>query len=269
MLPQRIDSAVPTEALVLAYRRLLDCRIGEQPSSLEAIPVRSFRRQLELIRLHAGGATSLRDWLTGRRRNTVVLTFDGGSASDRRVAMPLLLDRGMRADFFVCPSDIGGPGASTWAELRQMAAAGMSIQSRGYDATPLTRLGPAHLRESIRAARLEIEVRIGSPVTLLAPPAGLMPQRMLTIAQECGYGHVVGTRPGWLRRPAKQVASGATAIPRVAVRWATDDQQFCRWIDGERGSLLRQQVRHGAASLAESLLGTRTSTDPSNFRGLP
>ena len=245
------NPASHSDAIVLMYHALADGRRGAvQQDPHYSVPAAAFRRQLNEIKRSAGGATSVRDWLGSARRESVMITFDDGHLSDRRIALPLLLDHGMRADFFINPANVGRPGYADWSHLREMAAAGMSIQSHGYEHRYLTQLAPQQLRESLRAARLEIEVRIGSPVFLLAPPGGRAPRHLLAIARECGYTHVLGSRPGWMRRDKPD-----QVLPRVAITADVAERQFQDWVAGRSGSMLRPAARYGALALAKRLLG--------------
>jgi peptidoglycan/xylan/chitin deacetylase (PgdA/CDA1 family) len=110
----------------------------------------AFAQQLALCARAAGAVVSARDWLAGR--SGVVVTFDDGDVSNHRVAFPMLAEARATADFFVNPAQVGTPGYATWAELREMAENGMSIQSHGLDhGVFLTALPPARLREDLRA----------------------------------------------------------------------------------------------------------------------
>jgi peptidoglycan/xylan/chitin deacetylase (PgdA/CDA1 family) len=207
-----------------------------------------FRDQLRQIA--AIGACSARDWLRDGERRPVLLTFDDGHASNYGLALPALVEHGLRADFFVNPGNVGKPGFASWAQLREMDAAGMSIQSHGYDHVYLTSLGVDALRERLHAARIRIEDGIGSAVTLLAPPGGRMPAGLAGIARQCGYRHVLSSRPGRIR-----ASRGAAILPRLAITTAVDAHRFQAWIGGKRTALAREQLRHGALSLAKELLG--------------
>ena len=212
-------------------------------------------KKLDRIVRQAGGAGSARDWLQGvhpasAHGTSVLLTFDDGDASNHRLAVPMLVDRGMRADFFVNPSTVGSAGFVGWGELRDMSDAGMSIQSHGYDHRYLTHLTTTALRDSLQAARIEIEDRVGMPVRLLAPPGGRMPAGLAGIARECGYSHVLASRPGRIVRSAE-----AIALPRMAVTAGTTGAVFARWIRGDRGALAIHAMRYATLRMAKRLLG--------------
>ena len=206
-----------------------------------------FSRHLALCARRGGAVVSARDWLAGR--GGVILTFDDGDVSNHRVAFPLLAAAGATADFFVNPAQVGTPGYATWAELREMAEGGMSIQSHGLDHRVfLTELPPARLRDDLRRARLEIEEHVGRPVTRLAPGGGRQPAALGVVAREAGYTHVVNSRPGRVRPDA-----GPT-LGRLAVTSRLDDATLESWLRGGR-ALVSAQVRHAVLHLAKRALG--------------
>lgn len=208
-----------------------------------------FRGQLQRIG-RAGGACSVRDWLRDGERRPALVTFDDGHASNHEVAFPALGEHGMRADFFVNPANVGKPGFATWAQLREMSDAGMSIQSHGYDHTYFTDLAAPVLRDSLHAARMRIEDGVGAAVTLLAPPGGRMPAGLVGIARQCGYRYIVSSRPGRLA-----VSQRTSILPRLAVTAPLDPRRFNAWVDGGATSILRERLRYGSLSLAKQLLG--------------
>lgn len=208
-----------------------------------------FRAQLRRIATAGGGACA-RDWLADAASERVLLTFDDGHVSNHWVAFPALAESGMRADFFVNPGNVGSAGYASWQDLREMSDAGMSIQSHGHDHVYLTTLDPRTLRDRLRAARQRIEDGVGAPVTLLAPPGGRMPADLAAIARECGYRHVLSSRPGRIAdvRPAH-------VLPRLSVTAAIDERRFAAWIAGDAMALAREQFRYGALALAKRVLG--------------
>jgi peptidoglycan/xylan/chitin deacetylase (PgdA/CDA1 family) len=212
-----------------------------------AVALPRFAEQLALCQGIGGAAVSARDWLSGRAG--VILTFDDGHASNHRLGFPALRAAGAGADFFVNPAQVGTTGFATWPELRQMAEAGMSIQSHGLDhRNYLTTLSPSRLREDLRRARLEIEENIGQPVTLLAPPGGRAPRNLERIAQEVGYTHVFGSNPAPIRRDRRHTHG------RFAVTAGLQQRDFESLLRGGRARV-RAQLRHAVLAVAKRALG--------------
>ena len=236
----------PASTLALMYHA-----VGDTPDAPGDAHYRisrgNLRRQLTLCAAH-GALVSARDWLAGG--DGTILTFDDGDASNYAEALPLLLDADARADFFVNPASVGTRGFLTWAQLREMAALGMSIQSHGYEHRYLTSLPPRELEASLVRARLQIEHEIGAPVGLLAPPGGRMPAHLDVIAHACGYAHVLCSRPGRVRR-----ADSVRALPRLAMLATLSPATLERWLGG--GGMLRLRTRYAALDLAKRAIGDR------------
>src|SRR6185503_16689154 len=187
-------AAAARDTIALMYHAVEDARTTGADPHYTVTPQR-FSEQLALCLRLGAAVVSARDWLAGRAG--VVFTFDDGHLSNHRVAFPALRAASAAADFFVNPAQVGTEGFATWAELREMAEGGMSIQSHGLDhGHYLTALSPSELRDELRRARLEIEQHVGQPVTLLAPAGGRAPAALASIAREVGYRHVLGSRPG-------------------------------------------------------------------------
>jgi peptidoglycan/xylan/chitin deacetylase (PgdA/CDA1 family) len=213
-----------------------------------AVDLPRFSAQLALSIRHGGGVITANDWLGGRRG--VIFTFDDGLASDYAVAFPALAQAGARADFFVNPKQVGTPGYATWAQLREMSDAGMSIQSHGLDHSYyLTDLSPYHLREDLKRSRLEIEQQMGRPVTLLAPPGGRSPAMLEYVARECGYTHVLDSKPGRI------VSEQEHTLSRMAVTANLPLMELESWLLRRGTAILRLQVRYSVLDLAKRAFG--------------
>lgn len=240
------DTPYMSSSVALMYHALGDA-VDPAADAHYTVDVRRFSEQLALCIQVAGAAISARDWLAGR--SGAILTFDDGHQSNHHVGMPLLLAAGATADFFVNPAQVGTTGFATWSELREMAEANLSIQSHGLDHRHfLTELSPLRLRDELRRARLEIQERVGRPVTLLAPAGGRTPARLLQVAQEVGYTHVLNSRPGTIHR------GQAGMLPRLAVTAKLDSATLESWLR-QGSALLSAQVRYSVLGLAKAVAG--------------
>jgi peptidoglycan/xylan/chitin deacetylase (PgdA/CDA1 family) len=215
-----------------------------------AVGAERFVEQIDACLRIGRGAISARDWLAGR--DGVIVTFDDGHESNHRTAFPALARVGATADFFVNPAQVGTEGFATWADLREMAAGGMSIQSHGLDHSHyLTALSPTALRSELQRAREEIEANVGKPVRLLAPVGGRCPPRLAEIAGEAGYSHVLDSRPGRIR------ANGKRTLGRFAVTAGLQLATLESWIRGGRAAVAAE-VRYAVLDAAKRLLGDGT-----------
>jgi peptidoglycan/xylan/chitin deacetylase (PgdA/CDA1 family) len=244
--PDPSNSDAPFATIALMYHAIGDGDADAQDPHYSVSPAR-FDAHLDTIAALAGGGTSARDWLE-HPSSRVILTFDDGHVSNHRLAFASLRAHAMSADFFVNPGRVGEAGLASWSELREMAAAGMSIQSHGWNHTYFTDLAPAELRQDLLRSRSLIEDKIGQPVTLLAPPGGRMRADLPEVARDCGYRHVLGSQPG-------RIAASTPLLPRMAVTASLDETTIADWIAG-RG-ITRARARYTVLGLAKRALGDR------------
>lgn len=157
----------------------------------------TLRRVLERARLHPH----------------VTVTLDDGNASDFAIALPLLVELGLSAEFFVCAGRLDAPGYLALAEIREMDEAGMKIGSHGMDHVPWRRLSDAQLRREIVDARNVLEDGLGHPITRAACPFGAYDRRSLETLREAGFERVYTSDGGvanpreWLQ-PRNTIKSG-------------------------------------------------------------
>ncbi len=177
----------------------------------------------------------------------VVLTFDDGLASCYSVAFPLLLEAGLRAEFFVNTSTVGKPGYLGWSQMLEMKSAGMSIQSHGHEHVVLPLLSAPSLERQLRKPKAELEDRLGSPVEFLAVPYGFVNARVLDAARRIGYKAVCvsGNLPA---RPGRRV------IHRIAVHEDTSLDSFREMLDLPPSFYLRYSVRPMLTFLPKQVL---------------
>ena len=207
------------------------------------------RRHLERIASAEARVVSLAELRAGAQEwpFPVVITFDDGRASDYTEAYPLLARHGLRAEFFVNPAFVGTPGFVTWDQAREMARAGMSIQSHAYDHVYLTRESEAGLVHQVAGAKKRIEDEIGAPVSYLAAPYGDLNARVVEEAIAAGYDAVCTSWP-W---PAR---AHARTVSRVSVYGGTDADAFDRILAGDPRPYVAQAARAALAYPAKQAL---------------
>ena len=74
------------------------------------------------------------------------ITFDDGNISDLEIALPRLVERGMKATFFVCAGRIGESSFLDVRDMQRLRDAGMTIGSHGMDHVPWRGLDAERLR---------------------------------------------------------------------------------------------------------------------------
>jgi peptidoglycan/xylan/chitin deacetylase (PgdA/CDA1 family) len=114
-------------------------------------------------------------------KKPLVLTFDDGPLSNYTVIFPLLKKFGWKATFFIYPKVIAKKSQTqlTWKQLREMAAAGMDIQSHTLSHPFLTSINAAGkeryskwLKRELQESKRIIESNLKRKVDILAYPYG-------------------------------------------------------------------------------------------------
>jgi peptidoglycan/xylan/chitin deacetylase (PgdA/CDA1 family) len=117
----------------------------------------------------------------------IQISFDDGNASDHDIALPRLLDRGLRADFFVLSGRIGQSGSLSQEQVRALAEAGMGVGSHGIAHRDWRRISAAELKEEITGSRQAIEGLLGHSITTAGIPFGSYDARVLSALRRAGY----------------------------------------------------------------------------------
>jgi peptidoglycan/xylan/chitin deacetylase (PgdA/CDA1 family) len=190
---------------VLYYHRLK----GDMKPGQERIDVspRLFEKQMrqlrrfgfrclpaeELVAFHDGSLATL-------PRRGVVITVDDGFAD---CVEPLIGQSKMHPQIFVVTSDVGGTAAwageerlADWAELQQMAEAGVGIGSHSRRHVALPTVADEQLRMELARSKQELDGKLERAIPCLAYPHGQRDPRVCDAALEAGFRLAFTTDPG-------------------------------------------------------------------------
>ena len=135
----------------------------------------------------------------------VRISFDDGNLSDVTHGLPALLERGLRATFFVLAGRLGKPGSLGTSEVQALVAAGMSIGSHGMDHRPWRGLESEPRGVELDAARQILSEASGTSVSEAALPLGRYDRALLGELRRRHYTAVHtsdrrwGRADGWLQ----------------------------------------------------------------------
>ncbi len=164
----------------------------------------TFRQHLQYLEMTGYNVIPLRhlyEYVTGERaslpKNAVVITIDDGWRSTYTEAFPELKKRGFPFTVFIYPRIIGQTAiALSWAQIREMAAAGADIQSHTLSHGYLTRARHQSMDDRTYAVWLQrelagskriIEKETGQEVQFLAYPYGDFDSRVARATKRAGY----------------------------------------------------------------------------------
>ena len=135
----------------------------------------------------------------GGAERLVAVTFDDGYADFLRAALPVLADLGVTATLYPAVGHLGGPATwlgrhagavgplLTWAQVREVAAAGIEIGSHGLVHHPLDVLPAAQVRREVGESRDRLEQELGRLVRSFCYPHGYHNRRVRTAVAEAGH----------------------------------------------------------------------------------
>jgi peptidoglycan/xylan/chitin deacetylase (PgdA/CDA1 family) len=179
-------------------------------------------------------------------RPDVRIMFDDGNASDVDIALPRLIKRGLKAEFFILAGRLGEPGRVDRKGVRELLRAGMYIGSHGWAHRDWRKLSQAEAEEEIAEANKVIEELTGAPVSRVAIPYGSYDRHVLYRLRRARLATVY-TSDGGRRRPNSWLQ------PRNSLRHDLDDAWISDVLDG--APPLQRRARLAAARAAKRLRG--------------
>ena len=204
-----------------------------------------FRQQMRYLAMTGYTVIPLRDlydYAAGRRaslpKNAVVITIDDGWRSTYTEVFPEMKRRGFPFTVFIYPKIIGQtPYAMTWKQIKEMADAGVDVQSHTLSHAFLTRHRHANLSDEQYAAWLErelkeskrvLEKQTGREVRFLAYPYGDYDHKVAASVARAGYEAGLTCEYGRVRR-----GSDPLRMKRVAIEKSMDFALFRRLLGAE------------------------------------
>jgi peptidoglycan/xylan/chitin deacetylase (PgdA/CDA1 family) len=162
----------------------------------------------------------------------VELSFDDGYTSDVEIALPAIVERGLRASFFPLAGQLGRRGYVSADGVRELVSADMTIGSHGMRHRSWRGMGPQVRQEELVKARDMLASAAGIDVDTAACPFGAYDRGVLSALRKHGYTRVFtsdrrrGSPDAWLQpRYSIQrddtlptIRAGILAPPRPAQR---------------------------------------------------
>lgn len=166
----------------------------------------------------------------------ILLTFDDGNASDHDIAMPAMLDRGLTGSFFPIADRLDRVGSLGTAQVRALAAAGMTVGSHGIHHLDWRKLDDRTLEAELAGSKELLERCIGQPVMTASLPFGRYDTRVLSALRKAGYQRVYST-DGGPSRPEDEFISRSNVRNDTTVE---DFADLLRCRDGLHTRIIRR-----------------------------
>ena len=156
----------------------------------------SFAAQLEVIKRSGLEILTAGEWRPEVRRKSVVLTFDDAWMGSIRLGLPILLDAGFRATYFVIRDFVGRRGFADDSALLEAHRAGMEVGVHGSSHRDLRHCTDAEIRRELGDCQKYLQDLLGAPVISSSAPGGGWNARIAAIAEELGFATLSTSRPG-------------------------------------------------------------------------
>ncbi len=185
----------------------------------------------------------------------IMLSFDDGHASHTELALPLLVERGLTAVFFVTTGFVNArPGYCSWQQIERLCQAGMTVGGHGHTHRFLSDLSDTELANELSQSRSLLEDALGRSITQLSFPGGRHDSRSERAARAAGYRVLYGSRVGWLRTGSP---APACVLPRMAVRRGATASQVLAYANAGPTRMLRARLAFELKRLVRQLLGNK------------
>jgi peptidoglycan/xylan/chitin deacetylase (PgdA/CDA1 family) len=247
---------------ILNYHILYDKQSSAPMAEDEAIyanELQKFQQYIKYLRDNQYQGIPLDDYINSKTnllkdlsKNQIIITFDDGHISIYTIAMPILLEYGFPAVFFITVKNIGTSNGVSWQQLREMADNGMSIQSHTMTHPFLSDLPPKEIRWELQESKTILEQQLGQPVDYLSLPGGRCNSTVKNIAMEVGYKAVCTSIVGY---------NDANTDPYSLKRWVIKRNMklstFSDIVHRKRSTLAYYKTRYFMLSSLKRVLGNR------------
>lgn len=170
------------------------------------LPAADFAAQMSFLAEHgytplsaARYAAILRGADGGLPARPVVITFDDGFADFHQEALPILRRHGFAATLYVATAFVEGSSGwlrpegeqdrpmLTWAQLREIAAAGIEVGAHAHTHADLDAVDPETARNEIAISQELLARQLGAPPQTFAYPFGHYDQCVRALVEAAGY----------------------------------------------------------------------------------
>jgi peptidoglycan/xylan/chitin deacetylase (PgdA/CDA1 family) len=190
------------------------------------VSTHAFRAQLDAIEAR-GVPVVAASRATSGDGDSVVLTFDDGWLGSFDVALPMLVERGLTATYYVTREFVGRPGFCSESVLVEAANAGMEIGVHGTTHRMLSACSRDEVMYELRTCKDYLQSLLQRDVVSASVPGGDWTEAVAACAAEVGLTSLSTSRPGF-----NTPSTSPLALRRVAVTSETtvgDVTRYCRF----------------------------------------
>jgi hypothetical protein len=194
-------AAVP----VLAYNVINAAPPSSGASPDLYVPATEFSAQMDALKAAGWHAVTLNQvqayWTQGTSLGTgkpIVISFDGGYASQYTNALPVLKGLGWPAvENIQAAGRSPADGGLTDTQIRGLIAAGWELDAEGSSQSDLTSLADTAIRQGIAADRQTLHARYGTPVNWFSYPSGRYNASVTAAVHAASFVGATTLESGW------------------------------------------------------------------------
>jgi len=153
-----------------------------------------------------------------------LLTFDDGNASDYEVVFPLLIEKRIKATFFVIANKIGTRGYVDRFQIREMHCHGMCIGSHSWSHRRMTALSKDEVVREFSESKQQLENFLGAQVEAFSYPFGECSSQLHQLAFAAGYRYLCTSDHG-------MVSASSHVIPRNSIHSAMGWNEIAKVVE--------------------------------------
>ena len=216
---------------ILTYHVINSAPAGSGASPDLYVPASEFSSQMQALKSAGWTAVTLDQveqyWTKGTALPSgkpIVVTFDGGYASQSVNALPVLKGLGWKGVINL-PSNGRSPtdGGLTDDQTRALIAAGWELAAAGNDSPDLTGLSTTEIVSEVKTERQDLQTRFKAPVNWYSYASGRYNAIVTAALSEAGFVGATTDVSGWanpkenrFRLPRLAVAGGTTPTELIA-----------------------------------------------------
>ncbi len=151
----------------------------------------------------------------------IIVSFDDGWEEQYASAFPILKKYHLIGTFFVYTQPLDHGQFMTWAQLKEMSAAGMDIQAHTLTHPHLRTLSPDEAMKEIADSKSIIEKHLGKPVVAFDYPFGEYNASIVDMVKRAGYESAVTLAAGYNQR-----VEDLFALHRIRVSYQDTLEEF-------------------------------------------
>lgn len=170
-----------SDTLMHRYTVLLNI-FSEQLAFVKYNAIRTLSMKNYFDYFYMRGSTSVHS------SNSIILTFDDGHISNYSHVLPLLLELGLKASFFITTGYTGKrKDYMSRTQIRAMSESGMTIGSHTHSHRFLDELSSRDIVDELYKSKSFLEDVTGQEVSFLSCPGGRYRPEVIDVAADTGY----------------------------------------------------------------------------------